>query len=207
MVMLYHQVDLLFKDASIGNAISLAVAHISILNDRDFGGVKSEGEPLVRLLPRAYRPNFSEMLKKFCQWQQTYGTKYKHDTSVLLTRETICRTEKNQECNTIGVAGVGSMCNPSASCSIVRDKGLSTSYTIAHELGHVLRSVMIFLFYSVPVSIGVCVCSMPHDDDMRCVKYSGGVKETNIMSYTLQNGKKPWSWSKCSKHFLTEFLE
>lgn len=79
------------------------------------------------------------MLKKFCQWQQTYSMKYQHDTALLLTREMICRDEALEECNTIGVADLGSMCNPKAGCSIVRDKGLSTSYTIAHELGHVLR--------------------------------------------------------------------
>lgn len=79
------------------------------------------------------------MLKKFCQWQQMHTSEYPHDTALLLTREMICRDEALEECNTIGVADLGSMCNPNAGCSIVRDKGLSTSYTIAHELGHVLR--------------------------------------------------------------------
>lgn len=40
----FYQVDLLFKDASIGNAISLAVVHIWILKDKEFGGSKSDGK-------------------------------------------------------------------------------------------------------------------------------------------------------------------
>lgn len=79
------------------------------------------------------------MLKNFCKWQQTHSTKYQHDTALLLTRNVICRSETSDTCNAIGVAELGSMCNSQTSCSIIRDKGLSTSYAIAHELGHVLR--------------------------------------------------------------------
>ena len=36
-----------------------------------------------------------------------------------------------------GLAELGTMCQSSRSCSLAEDNGLSTAYTIAHELGHV----------------------------------------------------------------------
>lgn len=36
-----------------------------------------------------------------------------------------------------GLAEVGTMCDPLKSCSIIEDNGISSAYTIAHELGHV----------------------------------------------------------------------
>lgn len=52
-------------------------------------------------------------------------------------RNSICRDENNgRNCTTIGIAQVKSMCQ--WGCAIVKDKGLASSYTIAHELGHVL---------------------------------------------------------------------
>lgn len=168
---LMSHVALLFKHATIGNPISLAVVEIVTLKETEFLSNTSD-----------------EMLKKFCNWQAQHAerTQKQYDTALLLTRESICKNLTAQVCNTLGVAEVGSMCNSNSSCAIVRDKGLSTSYIIAHELGHVL--------------------SMPHDDDDKCVKYNKGEK-ANIMSKVLQNDTKPWLWSACSRHFLTDFLE
>lgn len=36
-----------------------------------------------------------------------------------------------------GLAELGTVCDPYRSCSISEDNGLSTAFTIAHELGHV----------------------------------------------------------------------
>ncbi|KAJ8984117.1 hypothetical protein NQ317_017326 [Molorchus minor] len=77
-------------------------------------------------------------------------------------------------CNTLGVADVGSMCTASG-CAIIRDTGLSTSYTIAHEIGHVL--------------------SMPHDGDKHCEQYNRGLKQNYIMNKMLTNDTKPFMWS------------
>ena len=52
-------------------------------------------------------------------------------------RENICRNPYLQKCDTLGLAELGTMCDPKASCSIVQDNGLSAAFTIAHELGHV----------------------------------------------------------------------
>lgn len=36
-----------------------------------------------------------------------------------------------------GLAELGTVCDPYRSCSLSEDNGLSTAFTIAHELGHV----------------------------------------------------------------------
>ena len=36
-----------------------------------------------------------------------------------------------------GLAELGTICDRYRSCSIAEDSGLSTAFTIAHELGHV----------------------------------------------------------------------
>lgn len=37
----------------------------------------------------------------------------------------------------VGLAELGTMCDPYRSCSISEENGISASFTIAHELGHV----------------------------------------------------------------------
>lgn len=105
------------------------------------------------------------MLQKFCAWTRDNIQDRAHNVAVLLTRyvlpkqlikrdlikviikkntsyftfrDTICRNDNDiyQHCSTLGVAQVDSMCQ--SGCAIVKDKGLATSFTIAHEIGHVL---------------------------------------------------------------------
>lgn len=40
-----------------------------------------------------------------------------------------------KSCDTLGVADVGTMCDPKRSCSVVEDNGLQAAFTAAHELG------------------------------------------------------------------------
>lgn len=47
---------------------------------------------------------------------------------------------------------------------------------------------------------------MPHDDDLKCNPYRGTTK-MHVMSRMLDHNTYPWSWSNCSRHYLTEFLE
>lgn len=63
------QVSLLFKDASIGNAISIAIVDIAILHHGDFSHSNSQGT-----------------LKKFCDWKHMYMAEDIHDAALLLTR-------------------------------------------------------------------------------------------------------------------------
>ncbi|KAG4076388.1 hypothetical protein HA402_005831 [Bradysia odoriphaga] len=127
----------------------------------------------------------SEMLSSFCKSVQLDSLHY--DTALLLTREQICRSANEQKCDTLGLAELNTMCKR-ASCAVVQDNGLSAAFTIAHELGHVL--------------------SMPHDDDTKCAEFrKPGKTQQNIMSRMLDHNTHPWSWSDCSRHYVTEFLE
>jgi thrombospondin motif-containing protein 9 len=72
---------------------------------------------------------------------------------------------------------------------------------------------------------------MPHDDDYKCQSFldsqnnpgsanhmhqqftsdspnsvTGG-QQHYVMSRMLDHNTYPWAWSRCSRHFLTEFLE
>lgn len=38
-------------------------------------------------------------------------------------------------CDTLGMADVGTVCDPERSCSIIEDDGLQAAFTVAHELG------------------------------------------------------------------------
>lgn len=49
--------------------------------------------------------------------------------------------------------------------------------------------------------------NMPHDDDHRCQRFHASGELKHIMSKMMQNDTKPWMWSSCSRHHLTEFLE
>lgn len=40
-----------------------------------------------------------------------------------------------KDCDTLGVADVGTMCDPKRSCSVIEDNGLQAAFTVSHELG------------------------------------------------------------------------
>ncbi|KAJ8046666.1 A disintegrin and metalloproteinase with thrombospondin motifs 9 [Holothuria leucospilota] len=126
-------------------------------------------------------------LRSFCAWQKRQnepnGHPHHFDTAILLTRENICRTET--ACDTLGLAELGTICDLNRSCSIVEDNGLSAAFTMAHEMGHVFN--------------------LPHDDARKCEEYIGSAY--HVMAPTLNHSTKPWTWSNCSRHYLTSFLE
>lgn len=41
----------------------------------------------------------------------------------------------SHSCDTLGMADVGTACDPDRSCSIIEDDGLQSAFTVAHELG------------------------------------------------------------------------
>lgn len=43
----------------------------------------------------------------------------------------------HNSCDTLGVADVGTMCDPKRSCSVIEDNGLQGAFTAAHELGEI----------------------------------------------------------------------
>lgn len=51
--------------------------------------------------------------------------------------------------------------------------------------------------------------SMPHDDDIKCARFRNedGSNSQHIMARMLDDNTHPWSWSACSRHYVTEYLE
>uniref|UniRef100_A0A3B5ANX1 ADAM metallopeptidase with thrombospondin type 1 motif 16 n=1 Tax=Stegastes partitus TaxID=144197 RepID=A0A3B5ANX1_9TELE len=122
-------------------------------------------------------------LNSFCHWQSTLGGREgrHHDHAVLLTGLDIC-SWKNEPCDTLGFAPISGMCSKYRSCTVNEDTGLGLAFTIAHESGH---------------NFG-----MVHDGEGNVCKKSEG----NIMSPTLAGHNGIFSWSVCSRQYLSRFL-
>ncbi|XP_039770670.1 A disintegrin and metalloproteinase with thrombospondin motifs 20 [Ornithorhynchus anatinus] len=165
----------IYKDPSIGNLINIVIVKLIVIYNEQEG-------PVISF-------NAATTLRNFCLWQQTQNTlddshPSHHDTAVLITREDICRAR--EKCDTLGLAELGTMCDPLRSCSISEENGLSAAFTIAHELGHVFN--------------------IPHDDSFKC-KEAGIKHQYHVMAPTLNYHTSPWTWSKCSQKYITEFLD
>ncbi|XP_067420282.1 A disintegrin and metalloproteinase with thrombospondin motifs 20 isoform X3 [Emydura macquarii macquarii] len=165
----------IYKDSSIGNLINIMIVKLIVIHNEQEG-------PAISF-------NAATTLRNFCLWQQTQNVlddahPSHHDTAVLITREDICRAR--EKCDTLGLAELGTMCDPLRSCSISEENGLSAAFTIAHELGHVFN--------------------VPHDDSFKC-KEAGIKHQYHVMAPTLNYHTSPWTWSKCSQKYITEFLD
>ncbi|XP_038235096.1 A disintegrin and metalloproteinase with thrombospondin motifs 20 isoform X4 [Dermochelys coriacea] len=165
----------IYKDSSIGNLINIMIVKLIVIHNEQEG-------PAISF-------NAATTLRNFCLWQQTQNIlddthPSHHDTAVLITREDICRAR--EKCDTLGLAELGTMCDPLRSCSISEENGLSAAFTIAHELGHVFN--------------------IPHDDSFKC-KEAGIKYQYHVMAPTLNYHTSPWTWSKCSQKYITEFLD
>ncbi|XP_060002918.1 A disintegrin and metalloproteinase with thrombospondin motifs 12 [Lagenorhynchus albirostris] len=128
-------------------------------------------------------------LSSFCKWQKSINPKSDlnpahHDVAVLLTRKDIC-AGANRPCETLGLSHLSGMCQPHRSCNINEDSGLPLAFTIAHELGH---------------SFGI-----QHDGKENDCEPVG--RHPSIMSRQLQYNPTPLTWSKCSKEYITRFLD
>uniref|UniRef100_A0A8D1E9B1 ADAM metallopeptidase with thrombospondin type 1 motif 12 n=1 Tax=Sus scrofa TaxID=9823 RepID=A0A8D1E9B1_PIG len=128
-------------------------------------------------------------LSSFCKWQKSINPKSDlnpahHDVAVLLTRKDIC-AGVNRPCETLGLSHLSGMCQPHRSCNINEDSGLPLAFTIAHELGH---------------SFGI-----QHDGKENDCEPVG--RHPYIMSRQLQYNPAPLTWSKCSKEYITRFLD
>uniref|UniRef100_A0A673ZQ14 ADAM metallopeptidase with thrombospondin type 1 motif 20 n=1 Tax=Salmo trutta TaxID=8032 RepID=A0A673ZQ14_SALTR len=164
-----------YSDPSVGNLINIMIVKLIVIHNEQDG-------PSINF-------NAATTLHNFCVWQQTQNVQddshpSHHDTALLITREDICRAK--DKCDTLGLAELGTMCDPYRSCSISEENGLSASFTIAHELGHVFN--------------------MPHDDNPKC-REAGMKHQYHVMAPTLNYDTSPWSWSKCSRKYITEFLD
>ncbi|KAM6943559.1 A disintegrin and metalloproteinase with thrombospondin motifs 7 [Xenentodon cancila] len=128
-------------------------------------------------------------LNSFCKWQKKLNMKgdehpLHHDVAVLLTRKDICAAS-NMPCETLGLSHVAGMCQPHRSCSISEDTGLPMAFTVAHELGH---------------NFG-----MQHDGSGNDCEPIG--KRPLVMSPQLLYGTFLPRWSRCSRQYITRFLD
>ncbi|XP_021263311.1 A disintegrin and metalloproteinase with thrombospondin motifs 7 isoform X2 [Numida meleagris] len=128
-------------------------------------------------------------LKSFCKWQKSINVKgdshpLHHDVAVLLTRKDLCAA-MNRPCETLGLSHVAGMCQPHRSCNINEDTGLPLAFTVAHELGH---------------SFGI-----QHDGSSNDCEPVG--KRPFIMSPQLLYDTSPLTWSRCSREYITRFLD
>ncbi|KAM5245947.1 A disintegrin and metalloproteinase with thrombospondin motifs 8 [Ctenodactylus gundi] len=166
----------IYKHPSIRNAINLVVVKVLIVEDEKWGPEVSDNGGLT--------------LRNFCSWQRRFNQPSDrhpehYDTAILLTRQNFCGKEGH--CDTVGVADIGTICDPSKSCSVIEDEGLQAAYTLAHELGHVL--------------------SMPHDDSKPCMRLFGPMDKHHMMAPFFIHLNKTLPWSPCSAMYLTELLD
>ncbi|ESO96234.1 hypothetical protein LOTGIDRAFT_174945 [Lottia gigantea] len=172
-----EKVTSIYRHPTIENFIDIVVVKLLLLESTQVGPPVSA--------------NAAKTLKDFCRWQgennEPTDSPGHHDTAILLTRRDICRAEG--KCDTLGLAELGTICDPVRSCSIIEDNGISAAYTVAHELGHVF--------------------SLPHDDDIQCKGFRGRRigKKYHVMAPTLDYNASPWDWSYCSAKLLTQFID
>jgi len=100
-------------------------------------------------------------------------------------RYNIC-ANRNTPCGTLGIANVHGMCNSIRSCNINQDIGLGSAFIIAHEMGH---------------NFG-----MHHDGYEEGNECAKPIKN-QIMAAQINAGAYPFTWSRCSRKSITDFLD
>uniref|UniRef100_A0A8C8SWM8 ADAM metallopeptidase with thrombospondin type 1 motif 15 n=1 Tax=Pelusios castaneus TaxID=367368 RepID=A0A8C8SWM8_9SAUR len=165
----------LYRHPSIRNPINIVVVKFLVIGQDD-KGPKVTG-------------NAALTLRNFCAWQKKWNkVSDKHpeywDTAILFTKQDLCGATT---CDTLGMADVGTMCDPKRSCSVIEDDGLPSAFTTAHELGHVFN--------------------MPHDNVKVCEEIFGRLKTNHMMSPTLIQIDRTNPWSACSAAIITDFLD
>ncbi|KAL4636310.1 A disintegrin and metalloproteinase with thrombospondin motifs 1-like [Arapaima gigas] len=165
----------LYRHPTVHNSISLAVVKLLVVYEEQHGPDVSSNAALT--------------LRNFCQWQRQHNPPSDrhpehYDTAVLFTRKDLCGAHS---CDTLGMADVGTMCDPERSCSIIEDDGLQAAFTVAHELGHVFN--------------------MPHDDAKQCASVNGAHWSSHMMASSLSNLDQLQPWSPCSALMVTSFLD
>ncbi|CAM4935066.1 unnamed protein product [Rotaria socialis] len=172
---LFSYVSHLYSDASIGNNIKIWLVKLIELGKDSSNYIESTSDA-------------TDILNRFCAWQREYNIPETYDAAVLLTRIQLCNKHAehftNSKCDTLGLTELGTMCNVTSKCAVVRDNGFTTAFTIAHEIAHLI--------------------GIRHDNDKICLDLNS---EQNIMAPSLTFNHNHYKWSNCSRHYFTQYLE
>lgn len=79
-----------------------------------------------------------QMIQSICEGTPCQKNQIPSFMLPLLIRIYLCFLQDlcgSQTCDTLGMADVGTVCDPSRSCSVIEDDGLQAAFTTAHELG------------------------------------------------------------------------
>lgn len=175
-------VDLIYKEPSLRNSVEVRLVGVATLSEDIVVGA-------VRSRNITGRIAAASLLNEFCSWMRRNEAKIvtddqSFDVAFLLTRRKMCNSNMSK-CMTLGLAEQKHVCDREFVCAVVEDRGISTAFTIAHELGHLL--------------------GMPHDQSMGCRGFRKFGNEF-IMSNSLDQQTNVWEWSPCSRHHLSILL-
>ncbi|XP_042296854.1 A disintegrin and metalloproteinase with thrombospondin motifs 4 isoform X2 [Sceloporus undulatus] len=140
-----------FRHPSLKNPVNLVVTKMVVIGEAEDGLKVSS--------------NAAETLRNFCTWQKGLNKPSDKDpehfdTAILFTRQDLCG---RSSCGTLGMADVGTVCDPTRSCSIVEDDGLQSAFTAAHELGSCLLDKP-----HEPLSLPAVFPGSNYDVDQQC---------------------------------------
>ncbi|KAM7430783.1 disintegrin and metalloproteinaseith thrombospondin motifs protein [Porites harrisoni] len=167
----------LLSDASIGADIKYIIQKLLILQ-QDMDNLE-------------INTHAASTLSSFCKWttgqNEADDKNPKHfDHAALFSKLNFCRGKGNgqaADCGTIlGLADLKGMCQRDTSCTLNKDTGLGTAFTLAHETAHNLGA----------------------EHDAEGNKCRDGVY---IMATRASGKITAFDWSPCSRNYITNFLQ
>ncbi|XP_016350221.1 A disintegrin and metalloproteinase with thrombospondin motifs 20-like [Sinocyclocheilus anshuiensis] len=209
----------IYRDPSVGNLINIVIVKLIVIHNEQEG-------PNINFYATA-------TLHNFCMWQQSHNVlddshPGHHDTALLITREDICRAK--DKCDTLGkishycpdllflqyVCGIKMCCMQLdeilyPTLQRTQMKPLRWSLKDVHQHSCVPRRAVVVvclisqLFLDSDIRFA-SMFNMPHDDSPKC-REAGIKHQYHVMAPTLNYDTSPWSWSKCSRKYITDFLD